>query len=526
MYDDDCTFFQLPEEVFIHILYFLTRKELLLSISPVCSYFRVLALNDKLWFHHTFVENSYYTCTSIKNDNITTTTSNIYDVSLLPSHDRLFHYEHLNNETKGIRFNPVAYYLEQLMVEKSCNDVTQQYFLEDKKTIESLEACDMSEVDDSGTDDVDKARYSNRLPGKRHRHTMTSCVTRKIPRYPDLPFNHMANRDIVLMGGFSSASTDTCPAEKEVFIFDSEAELFHNKPIDRKPYWIGKHSAVLHSEKDEKAGKLLMFGGTIVNDSVTNKVFEYDIHNDEVSEIEPSDHFAVPDPRCNHRSVVIGDEVFVIGGAIGQQLIPTADVFAYHLKTNSWRRVPVKNPEAFSPRLGFVMLKFDRKIIVYGGAFWQQTTSMYGTWKEKYTDTYIFDTETCIWTKLQTTGDRPEASSFPTSTLIGTMLYVISGSKKMNVAKDIYVLDLVRYHWMKMETVTNYDADGLNCQQYQKRISPQLFENKLLVFGGYRYNPLGHFKVFSIKWKDILDRLQLRSITFPEADKYEIVSSH
>ena len=111
------------------------------------------------------------------------------------------------------------------MIEASCSDLTQPYFIRDHALERKLTNQDRSL-------DIASSEKKGVLPFARHRHTMTSCVVQSDPvRYSDLPVNHLANRDIVMEGGFSNVNVAMCQAENGVYVFDSEEEQFKFRTI-------------------------------------------------------------------------------------------------------------------------------------------------------------------------------------------------------------------------------------------------------------------------------------------------------
>ncbi|CEG43782.1 Kelch repeat-containing proteins [Plasmopara halstedii] len=64
------------------------------------------------------------------------------------------------------------------------------------------------------------------------------------------------------------------------------------------------------------------------------------------------------------------------------------------------------------------------------------------------------------WTKLSTSGRRPPVRSGHSSLVVDDMMYVFGGYNDGNCHNDIYAFDLVRHHWLQIETSNGISPDG------------------------------------------------------------------
>jgi hypothetical protein len=158
--------------------------------------------------------------------------------------------------------------------------------------------------------------------------------------------------------------------------------------------------------------------------------------------------------------------------------------------------------------LGFTCTVVNDKILLHGGAYWIQNKTE-ARWREAYKQTMLFDTKTKWWTLLQTSGKAPEVGSFPTSCLIGTQWFFISGATESNVTEEIYCFDTVTYKWRHM-LEKSYLADGLSCCAYT-HYGPNR-QQKIIIFGGYRYAPLLSVCVLNVRWCDVLIKHGISSL--------------
>jgi hypothetical protein len=208
-----------------------------------------------------------------------------------------------------------------------------------------------------------------------------------------------------------------------------------------------------------------------------------------------------PAPRVNHCACRIGDHhMYVLGGGVGKDMVPSSEIWVLDTRTLTWELIDQENDDVFTPRLGFTITAINDKIILHGGAYWIQNKTE-ARWREAYKQTMLFDTKTRWWTLLHTTGQAPEVGSFPTSCLIGTQWFFISGATESNVTEEIYCFDTVTYKWRHMKE-KSYLADGLACCAYT-HYGPNR-QQKILIFGGYRYAPLLSVSVLNVRWVDLM----------------------
>ncbi|EFC48511.1 hypothetical protein NAEGRDRAFT_46623 [Naegleria gruberi] len=226
-----------------------------------------------------------------------------------------------------------------------------------------------------------------------------------------------------------------------------------------------------------------------------------------------------PAPRTNHCSVMINDRtMIVIGGGIGPNMIPTNEVWCLDVVTMKWTNLTSileknKESDTFTPRLGFAAtLVNQHSIVCYGGGYWVQNNANDKYWRESYNDVFVLDLQLMKWTKMQTSGDGPTAGTFPSfsPSLIGTHWYIIGGGMLWDVSSSIYQLNTVNWTWSKVGESFGADSSCLvNLTMYQGKNKAQ---TKLIHCGGYRYEPLLDAKVFSVNWKDEMDKLRMDSI--------------
>ncbi|KAL0477197.1 hypothetical protein AKO1_005893 [Acrasis kona] len=591
----------MPDEVVLHILFYMTARELLLSCALVSKHFQSLAYCERLWWHHIFALNQHYkrewtaegepvgfssmltpitpglrtpsTCGSAYGSAMSSRSLSrmtwkkdryVYEVGLDERFDRIYSfYENDKNATHVL--NPRHYFLESCLVQESATDgdyardgINDQARAQVGKNGSGTNGY----LDRNMTLEV-KISKSGKAPFKRHRLTMTSvlapsqsvsspllpssdrfnfntpttpttptlCQSPSTPQSPLMyisneyikPFNQLVanafnnirgkqqvnfnHRSICVIGGYSERVQTDSREEVGINMFDCGKQAFRSKNMvdgfvkSDKPNLYGKHSAVLFDEDETRGiqGRIFLFGGSD-GTQVLDDLYIYDLDRRTFLKTETFGD-QKPAPRVNHCACRVGENhMYLLGGGVGKDMVPSDEVWILNTDTLHWTLVDQANNDVFTPRLGFTVTSINDKILLHGGAYWVQNRHE-ARWREAYKQTMLFDTKTCWWTLLKTTGCGPDVGSFPTSCLIGTQWFFISGATENNVTEDIYCFDTVLYRWRHMKE-KGYHADGLSCCPYT-HYGPNR-QQKILVFGGYRYQPLEKVCVLNVKWVDIM----------------------
>jgi len=223
---------------------------------------------------------------------------------------------------------------------------------------------------------------------------------------------------------------------------------------------------------------------------------------------------AWPAPRTNHCAVMLNERtMIVIGGGVSNIMTPTNEVWSFDVIDRKWTNLTklIVNPEVFTPRLGFASIITGNSIICYGGGFWVQSSPTEKYWKEYYNDLLILDMESMKWERIETQGEKPKGGTFPafSPTLIGVNWYIIGGGMMLDVSSCIYQLNTVTWTWTRVGESFGADSSCLiNFTMYNRK----KMETKLLHCGGYRYEALDDAKIFSLHWKDHMDKKRKISI--------------
>ena len=172
--------------------------------------------------------------------------------------------------------------------------------------------------------------------------------------------------------------------------------------------------------------------------------------------------------RYGHRSVSLGDRVYVVGG-VGVDDTVLASVEYMNVKKKQWLSLP-DIPKAVSFP---AVVTYSNKIFVFGGR---------GAQKEALCCTHVFDTTRNQWSTLS---DMPEVCKFGAAVTLNDFIYVVGGFKRTFLKYDS-ALD----NWTKLNRPS----------QRHSNASAVVWRGSILVAGGggtkpelsiiEQYNPL------------------------------------
>jgi len=113
--------------------------------------------------------------------------------------------------------------------------------------------------------------------------------------------------------------------------------------------------------------KMLVFGGTISNNEITNELLMYDI--DKQTWLVPDIKSEKPLPRTGHQVAAFGDSLFVFGGQYEANTYLN-DLWQYSILQNTWVKIePSKVSDIPSPRAYHSMGTNGTHLFVFGGKY-------------------------------------------------------------------------------------------------------------------------------------------------------------
>ncbi|CAH9095738.1 unnamed protein product [Cuscuta epithymum] len=190
-------------------------------------------------------------------------------------------------------------------------------------------------------------------------------------------------------------------------------------------------------------GKLLyVFGGYGSFDCQTNRVHVFDTVNRIWS--EPVMKGAVPMPRDSHSCTTVGDNLYVFGGTDGRK--PLGDLRILDTASNTWI-LPSLRGDGPEPREGHSAALIGRRLFIFGGCGKSENREIY------YDDLYILNTETFTWKRIVPSGTPPTKRESHSCSSWRNKIIVLGGEDTFNFyLSDVHILDTDSFVWSKLNT--------------------------------------------------------------------------
>lgn len=188
----------------------------------------------------------------------------------------------------------------------------------------------------------------------------------------------------------------------------------------------------------------------------------------------------LPPSRTNHSAVAIGTRMYIFGGMYKDsnpggldKLIFLNDLHALETEGGAlaWSKIPQKG-DIPTPRCGHRMVAFGHLLVLFGGGCGEQ-------WDLKFSDIYVFDTTTNVWTKPKIVGKAP-VCTFTVAFSAGVFLFIFGGQSlnDNNLTNELYCLDTVSLTWSLL--VPTGDKPGA-----RDMASGNIVGSSMYMFGGY-----------------------------------------
>jgi N-acetylneuraminic acid mutarotase len=151
----------------------------------------------------------------------------------------------------------------------------------------------------------------------------------------------------------------------------------------------------------------------------------------------------IPCPRSQHSAIVIGDRMYVYGGAGYYPFEEDhySSVYAFHLKEKKWEKLNGRG-ECPGERSGHVVVAYGGKMYVMGGM------SVSGF----HNDIFEFDTSSGYWKKLLTKGPSPSLLSVFHSAVQeenSHLMYILGSLDDGDF--NFYQFDFTKFQWSKVQ---------------------------------------------------------------------------
>ncbi|XP_072048547.1 multiple epidermal growth factor-like domains protein 8 [Amphiura filiformis] len=260
------------------------------------------------------------------------------------------------------------------------------------------------------------------------------------------------------------------------------------------------HTMVLYSNEE-----IIVFGGVLGNDTLTNELWSYDIFNARWTLLPPGSG-SVPPGLADHSAAIVNySHLFVFGGRSDTEDFASV-LYKYDLTLRSgWEEiVPLGGPENSIAVRGHssVYHHDSNSFIVFGGF---KPTSAKLSERSQYM--HAFHVEKRYWTKWYSSSNPPRERAFHTANIIGNYMVVYGGNVHIhqtsaNIKQPLqhekcYEDGVELYHlgchqWVDFDTLAK-DFQDNSAASYPHTISRGRFghasavrdDTTLLIVGGY-----------------------------------------
>ncbi|XP_023531128.1 RING finger protein B isoform X1 [Cucurbita pepo subsp. pepo] len=238
---------------------------------------------------------------------------------------------------------------------------------------------------------------------------------------------------------------------------------------------------------------LYVFGGYGKDNCQTNHVHVFDTAKQTWS--QPVIKGSPPTPRDSHTCTTIGDHLFVFGGTDGMS--PLKDLHILDTSLHTWI-CPSLRGEGPEAREGHSSTLVGKRLFVFGGC----GKSISNNDEVYYNDLYILNTETFVWKRATTSGTPPSPRDSHTCSSWNNKVIVIGGEDAHDYyLSDVHILDTDTLVWTELNT----SGQLLTPRAGHTTIT---FGKRLFVFGGFTdaqnlYNDLYMLDIETGVWTKI-----------------------
>nr|XP_033784496.1 rab9 effector protein with kelch motifs-like isoform X1 [Geotrypetes seraphini]XP_033784505.1 rab9 effector protein with kelch motifs-like isoform X1 [Geotrypetes seraphini] len=150
---------------------------------------------------------------------------------------------------------------------------------------------------------------------------------------------------------------------------------------------------------------------------------------------------SIPCPREGHSLCIVKRKIYLFGGSSKQEAEECLPgMYCFDLGNLTWQKLKIHGIAPQTLRHSSAVV--GENIFLFGGIH-------YGT---VVADLYIFNTVTCSWIPIKTTGLLPEARSGHTLATVGDQIYLFGGCTEKNIYNtDMHVLDTVTLVWQQCD---------------------------------------------------------------------------
>ncbi|KAF2071955.1 hypothetical protein CYY_006730 [Polysphondylium violaceum] len=199
-----------------------------------------------------------------------------------------------------------------------------------------------------------------------------------------------------------------------------------------------------------------------------------------------------PRSRTNHAAAAVGSKLYVYGGINRDgrwELQDLDEFFVFDTTDLSWREVKATG-DVPTARCGHRLVSIGKKLYMFGGGAGD-------SWRERYNDIHIFDTETNVWRRIESPQPNVvHVCTFSSVFVMGSFIGVFGGQHLIRgkVTKKLYFFDVISETWSKQE----FSGNSPNPRDMA---SANVLNNRVYVFGGYDGRAMDDMNVFDLSPK-------------------------
>eukprot|EP00794_Sanderia_malayensis_P005610 gene5610-6300_t len=193
-----------------------------------------------------------------------------------------------------------------------------------------------------------------------------------------------------------------------------------------------------HGIMEDKHSNLYVFGGA---QQETNLNDVQMLKKGEKTWVSCKPKGNAPCPRTCLNVGQLGEKMYVFGGGLqGAEPVDDDKIHVFNADECSWEQLETTGTGP-TPRLGHLILTYDRKIFIHGGMSGHNI----------YDDMFILDTDSMRWDKVNQTGQIPAARTAHAGVVHSSSIYIFGGMNLCGALNDLHKFDIGNSSWSKVE---------------------------------------------------------------------------
>jgi len=203
----------------------------------------------------------------------------------------------------------------------------------------------------------------------------------------------------------------------------------------------------------------------------------------------------IPPRRSGAQSACHGGMMYLFGGYDGKDKNYFNDLFAFNFTTREWKEIVPNRVDENSPPLR-PPARTDHCFVAHGDSLY-----VFGGYdgQLRFQDTHCFNTNTCVWTCVETKGEKPTKRFGHSGVVYQNQILIFGGWDGKDTLNCVWSLNFENKTWTKVEEPVNDENSGnlsnrlsnivfgrqsLFVPQSRYRHSAVVYQNIMFVFGG------------------------------------------